>query len=239
MTGQPRFLGFTPDGRRRSAADYEMLLPTAGGPDPDSDDKVDASADDADEDEDSGDVVITPTTIPIISGSSGRKWGGLRFHNGPFPAKGSTIDVAYIQWYIYSDTYDDANFDIYAEDGASPSAFTTDAHNITGRTRTEHSEAWVANDLGWGWKESPSIVSVIQELATDYDSTVIVLILKAKTDATKDLRFRSWDNTATPANTWGATLHLEWTEGGPPVGQPTMRRWGGVPGMVYTGRGAW
>ena len=27
--------------------------------------------------------------------------------------------------------------------------------------------------------------------------------------------------------------------GGAPAGQPTMRRWGGIPGMQYTGRGAW
>jgi len=34
------------------------------------------------------------------------------------------------------------------------------------------------------------------------------------------------------------SLHGTGTEGGA-AGQPTMRRWGGVPGMVYTGRRSW
>jgi hypothetical protein len=44
--------------------------------------------------------------------------------------------------------------------------------------------------------------------------------------------------------------NLDWVAGSPNVlwdsleavageGQPTMRRWGGIPGMVYTGRGSW
>lgn len=37
----------------------------------------------------------------------------------------------------------------------------------------------------------------------------------------------------------GYTKDLDLQEGAPPVGQPTMRRWGGVPGMPLTGRVNW
>ena len=239
MIYKPRFLGFAPDGRRRYACDYEAdLRPVAGGADPESNDQIDASEDDAYEREITGAMNLTGGTVwaEDNASSGARYWGGLRFHNGPFPAKGSTVDVARISVYIGSADYDDANLDIHAEDGAGPATFTTTGGNLTGRTRTTASTPWVANSIGTGWHDSPSIVSVIQELVTDYSPTAIVLILKPKGEATKMLDFQAWDCGDPSA---AAKLHLEWTEGGPPVGQPTMRRWGGIPGMVYTGRAGW
>jgi hypothetical protein len=239
VVNQPRFLGLTPDGRARYACDYEaeLLRPLAArGADPDCDDQIDASTDDAEETETGGGIALDGTTLNVWAISGSYKWCGLRFNNGPFPAKGSTISVADFQIYASSASpYNNAAFDTYADDRAAPPTFSSNNGDITGRTRTTHSEPWVEDGLS-EWKQSPSIVSVIQELATDYDSTAIVLILKPKTDVTKALGFRSWD---AASHALGAKLHLEWTEGGPPVGQPTMRRWGGVPGMVYTGRAGW
>lgn len=208
---KPRFLGFTPDGRWRYAADYDLPPIMGGSGDPSSDDQVDASTDDAWE---HGSYFhTTPTYISVRSSEASalRDWAGLRFHNGSFPAQGSTIDVAYIQIYIYSSSYDDPNLDIYAEDGASPPTFTTAPYNISSRTRTTASAAWVTNNLLTGWKQSPSIVNVIQELATDYTPTAIVLILKPREDTDKYLRFQAWDEIS---HVLGAKLHLEWTEGG-------------------------
>lgn len=219
----------------------EVLRPVAGGLDPDSDDQVDASLDDAYQGEYSGTVYVDFTYAHVSSGTStsGRRWGGLRFHNGPFPAKGSTILAAYLTPYIFDAANDDANFNIYAEDGAAPGTFTTDAFDITDRTRTAASVPWIADAIaagGVGWFNSPSIVDVIQELVTDYDCTAIVLILKPNSDATKNLYLQSWDEAS---HALGAKLHLEWTEAGPPAGHPTMRRWGGIPGMRLTGRSSW
>lgn len=236
-------LGFTSDGRARYAADYgtEASQPTAGGLDPDSDDQIDASADDSGEREYDGSHYLTTDNVRVYSDSNvnTRRWGAIRFHNGPFPAKGSTIDVAHFIAYIYSTDYDNAKFDIHAEDGAAPATFTTAAYNITGRARTTAFAAWIADAIaagGIGWFNSPSIVDVIQELVTDYDCTAIALILKPYSDASKELRFQSWDEAS---HVLGAKLHLEWTEEAPPTGQPTMRRFGGIPGMRLTGRDNW
>ena len=171
--------------------------------------QIGASADDAQETEGTGAMTLDATTVEVRSASF--RWGGLRF-TGVLPAQGSTIDVAHLIAFIGSLTYDDANLDFYAEDGANPAEFTTDAYNISGRTRTAASAEWVQNSIGSGnWFDSPSIIAPIQEIVADYTITALVLILKPKTDVAKTLRFLSWDS---PGNTQGAQLHLEWTEGG-------------------------
>jgi len=112
---KPRFLGFTADGRRRYAADYE-LPPMRGGSnggDPSSDDQVAASSDDACENEVDGGA-YTDGDVYIYAGSSSRNWGAIRFINGPFPAQDSAIDVAYIEVYVFNASYDDVNVDIHA-----------------------------------------------------------------------------------------------------------------------------
>ena len=210
-----RFLGFTPDGRRRWAADYEALPPIAGGADPSMDDQIDASADDAYEIESPGTMNLTQVYVSLQSSATAteRIWGGFRFHNGSFPAQGSTISVAYISVYIFNTTYDDANIDIYGEDGASPATFAATVYNISSRARTSEPTKvpWVADALGAGWVGSPSIVNIIQELVDAYTPTSIALILKPKTDLTKRLFVYSWNEAS---HVLGAKLHLEWTEGG-------------------------
>lgn len=141
-------------------------------------------------------------------------WGGLRFDNGPLPPMGSTITAAYISIYIYSESFDDAYMDIYADDQAGPLAFTEgDAEfNISTRTRTTASAPWVADGLYTGtWVQSPSLVSVIQELVTAYDVTSIALILKPRNyvDAHKTLLFYANERTD---GVLGAQLHIEWEE---------------------------
>lgn len=207
-----RLFGFTPDGRRRYVAEYD-LPPIAGGADPTMDDQVDASSDDATEIESDGAINFFWWIVDITASDlvASRRWGGLRFHNGPFPAQGSTIDVAYLEVYVSSDSYDDARFDIHAEDAAGGGTFTTSTYNVTTRTRTTAFAAWLQTSLGVGWKQSPSLVSVIQEIVTDYILTSIVLILKPRTDVYSRFVVRTWDETS---HVLGAKLHLEWTEGG-------------------------
>jgi len=231
-----RFLGLTPDGRRRYAADYGLLPPIAGGADPTSDDQVDQSSDDAREYENTHEMHLALDNQAVESGSvSQRYWLGFRFRNGPFPAQGSTIIVAYLTAWVYMASEDDANLRIHAQLVADPPTFATDDGDITGRARTDAYTSWVADSLGVGWRDSPSLVAPIQELVNAHTLGSLVLILKPNTDVFKSLRFRMWDygdHLSAPK------LHLEWTEG-PPVGQPAMRRTGGIPGMVYTGRGSW
>jgi hypothetical protein len=145
---------------------------------------------------------------------AGRRWGGLCFDNGPFPPKGATITAAYISCYLFDTGGDDAYMDIYADDQASAPGFTNDDYNITARILTTASVPWVANGIaagGVGWFNSPSIVTVIQELVTDYDVTSIALVLKTRVTpgVYKGLYFYGYEVTG---NVLGAQLHIEWEE---------------------------
>ena len=168
-----------------------------------------ASADDAYETESTGATNITASTVRVTSSTSARVWGGLRFTGpGTLPPMGAVIDVATLSVFVPTGGTDDANMDIYAEDAASPAAFTTGTGNITGRTRTTASAAWVQDDIGINaWAACPtSLVPLIQELVdrTDYTPTAIVLILKPKSDITKACWPTSRDGSASLC----AKLHL-------------------------------
>jgi hypothetical protein len=214
--GEPRFLGFTPDGRARYEADYELEpSPLAGGADPDEDYQVDQSADDGYE-TNLGTTNIALAYVYVLAHATAPYWGAVRFRTGTFPALWSNIIAATLSVNLYSITYDSANFDIYAEDAASPAVFEagTGNYNISLRTRTSDDTKvpWVADDIaagGTGWFDAPSVIGPIQEVVDAYAPTAIVLILKPRTDATKAFRFYSWDQTG---NVSGAKLHLEWLE---------------------------
>ena len=175
--------------------------------------QVGASADDAFEIEDTGAIDLTSTIIYIWSNTTAanRYWGGFRFVSAEFPTLGTTIDVAYLKGYVQSTSYDDVNFNIHFEELAAPAAFTTDAGNITARDRTEASVAWIADGIGAGWKNSPSLCGVgspAQELFDAYSPTAIVVIVRPNADVAKQLRIFSQDQAP---NNLGAILHLEWT----------------------------
>lgn len=178
--------------------------------------QIDASTDDTYEAESGGSSGGTDAHILVDSWTSifGRYWGGIRFHSASLPPSGATITAAYIELYIYSTSWEDANFDIYNEVGAAPVTFSTGTYPVTSRTRGAVSVAWVADSLGTGWKTSPSIVTVIQEIVDSYSPTAIVFILKPKTDVGRQFRARTYDQT--PLGTLSAKLHLEWTEDGAP-----------------------
>src|SRR3989337_160786 len=103
-----------------------------GGADPMMDNQVAASNGDAWETEQWGTVTTASTYILMSSSTlaSARRTGGFRFSTGPFPAQGSTIDVAYLEVYIYSDSFDDARLDIYGQDVAAPDVFAATNYNI-------------------------------------------------------------------------------------------------------------
>lgn len=171
--------------------------------------QVGQGSDDGYENENSGSVVITASTLWLASSTnaSARIWGVCRFC-GSLPPKGATISVAYTSVYGAHATYNNANVDIYAEDGAGPTTLTTATGDITDRTRTTASTAWAADSVGTGWVQSPSLVSVIQELVNDYAVTAIALIFKPRTDTVKLFQIRQQNFTG---NAHGVKLHLEWT----------------------------
>lgn len=178
---------------------------------------VAASEDDARQLESSGvmNITSTYTTCNSSAFAVSRNWGGLRWVSASLPPQGATISVAYAQLYVYSTSYDDINGDLHFELGADPAAFTTTGFDITNRSRTLASAAWVQDTLGTGWKQTPSLVSALQEVVDSYSPSALVLILKPKTDTDKFFRAYSYDQDSA----YGALLHIEGTWEVPAVGR--------------------
>ena len=177
--------------------------------------QVGASADDAYEIESSGVMDIAGSTVQHMSytDATARYWGAHRWVVS-IPT-GATITAAYVALYLAS--YLDANVNLHFELLAAPATFTTDANNITSRARTEASVPWIEDSMGAGWKDSPSIVTPLQELVDAYDVTTIVLIARPNTDAFKRFYSVSYDN----APTFAAKLHIEYTVAAPVVVTPS------------------
>lgn len=155
--------------------------------------QVAASADDADEG--MPDLGTHPTDLDTemrASNDGNEMWGGFRWVVS-IP-QNATITTAYLSVYIPSSTYDDADINLHFQLAAAPTAFTTATHDISTRTRTTNSTSWVANSIGTGWHNSPSLVTPLQELVNAYSVTSIVLIAKPNTDvAEKILDVASYD----------------------------------------------
>jgi len=171
--------------------------------------QVSASADDAFENS-GGNMLVTLTqgNVDAID-----KFFGFRFQGVTIPA-GATIDAAYLEVYLYHTNLDEPNHTIYAEDGASPAAFSSSSFDISGRTGTTASVTWSNADIGsTGFVQTPSLVSVIQELVDTYDygsGAPMVLIIQGSADANRDLGVMHYDGDTTQA----AKLHIEYTAGG-------------------------
>jgi len=183
--------------------------------------QVGASFDDAHESESSRTMDRVGAEVRNNSNTDAtyRTWGGYRFVSAEFPESGTTIDVAYLTGNIYSASYDDANINIHFEELAAPAAFSGTGGDITDRDRTENSAEWIANSIGTGWKNSPSLCGVgspIQEIFDSLSPTAIVVITRPNQDVNKSVRFYSWDFTG---NASGAKLYLEWSGG---VSLPTV-----------------
>lgn len=91
----------------------------------------------------------------------------FRFASVTIPV-GSTITSAYVRFYS-----DSVNINVYlrvkADDQADPAAPSNQADHA-GRARTTNSSVqWHPTHTAWAWVNSPSIVTVIQELVDSYD----------------------------------------------------------------------
>jgi len=192
---------------------------------------VSQSADDAYEIESSGNVYDTSDDIAVLSytSSSLRYWGGYRY-TGTLPSQGSTINTCYAQFYVGSATYDDINCVLYFQDAASGISFTAGGatFDISGRARTTNNASWVANSLGTGWQNSPSLVDALQELVDAYTLTSIVLIAVPNQDAYKYFKGRAWDY---DDNSLAPKLYIDWTE---PAGATAQAVGGGTVTPVGT-----
>ncbi|KKN78437.1 hypothetical protein LCGC14_0349690 [marine sediment metagenome] len=174
--------------------------------------EVDASGEDAQELESSGVVDIDDIAIVANSGDAAslRYWAGLVWDLGDTISSGDTIDTCYIRIYIYHDAKDDANLNLHIEELAAPVDFTTTGSDITGRDRTEASVSWIADGIRGGvsgYKNSPSLVTPMQEVTDAYSSTRVAVLTRPNTDVEKVLNFWAWDD----GTSLGAQLYVEWS----------------------------
>jgi hypothetical protein len=186
--------------------------------------------DDAYEFGDTGSVNLGNDGIRIYSytttNNSSYRYGGFRWTGVAVP-QGATITAAWISVYpVEGSSYDEANFNIYFQDSDNPGTFTSTAYDIsntTNRPRTSASTNWVDLDLvDDAYNDSPSIVSVIQEIVNRSgwsSGNAMVAILVPNTDSSQQLRASSHDaSTAYPAK-----LHIEYsTAGNDPPDYPNI-----------------
>jgi hypothetical protein len=179
-------------------------------------------------------AVVTCTSHTATATPNRRYYGGFEFVlTAEIPA-GATIDVAHITVQANALAADDPNVQIGAEDSADAPGFVTNA-DVTDRTRTTASEQWTATGIGTSPVNSPSIVSVLQELVDTYGGLAngagIVIFLDGRSDVISTFAVVSLEGTGDPA-----ALHIEFTAGG--GGDPEGSLVGGklVGGGILQGR---
>jgi len=147
---------------------------------------------------------------------------------------GATIDVSYISTYLTT-AHPSSLTIICADDQAAPAA-PSDQADHAGRTRTTAGVDWDGSPGSAGFNDSPSINTVIQELADDYDPSVIQILHDDDGSANGAQHcFEAYETDTAHA----AKLHIEYTAAGPPTGQPTMIRTQNIPTGPRDRPGSW
>jgi len=172
--------------------------------------------DDAYEDHTDANFSSTDTLIKCAANTSAatnrRYFGAFHFLLTAEIPSGATVDAAYLTIVASSTAADDPNVDISAEDSASAPDFTTNA-DVTNRTRTAASVQWTTMGIGTGSTNTPSIVSVIQELVDDNGGLAngagVVVFLDGRGDVNQSFGVVSLEGTGDPA-----ALHIEFAAGG-------------------------
>ena len=150
---------------------------------------VAASSDDAQES--AGTVLIDGTNL---NANSATQISAVRFQNVTIPP-GSTINSAYITVSITSTTYDDPAATIRGGAEANPATFTTAANHLTDRFKTSASVAWNDTGLGSGAENTPSLVTLVEEIiAISGWASGNAMAFYFTGSATSSLRFNSYDN---------------------------------------------
>lgn len=139
---------------------------------------------------------------------------GCRFQNINIDS-GATVDVAYVQFKGYAaDTDDTIHVDIYGEQGNNVATFSTVA-NADGRTLTTAKVDW---DFTTDWAvngtyNTPSLVSIIQELVNDYDgltaANIAVIFKDSGSTLNAERQADSYDYDSAKA----PLLHVEFSGG--------------------------
>jgi len=178
------------------------------------DKQVGASGDDGYSVVEAGLFGPTETEHRVGARTTGKHQGWARF-TGISGLSGATIDVSHISYYGLAADQGTPYTKIFAEYAAAPTAPTSEDDH-TARTRTTAGTIWNDPNLIIGaWNNSPSIVGAIQEIADNFDPSVIQILhddngsSQAKNNF---IRAYSWDNDSG----FAPKLHIEFSVGPAP-----------------------
>ena len=173
--------------------------------DPTIDDQVGASGDDGYVW--SSSFYDTDTSIWAGHDSGGTKNNAWARFTGISGLSGATINTSYYSVYGESGN-SNTRTTIYAEDAAAPAAPTSVA-NYDSKTVTSASVDWDGAVTVSAWNNSPSINSIIQELADDYDPSAIQILHKGRGTWYWGNNYDPYDESSSNA----PKLHIEYTSG--------------------------
>jgi hypothetical protein len=155
---------------------------------------------------------------------------GLRFQNVTIP-QGSTINTAVLSCYLVSTSYDSPDTTIYGDNADNSAAFTTTASDISNRTATTATVAYTASNIGTGYKDTPDLSAVIEEI-TDRGSwssgNALTLIITGDS-AGSVYRIRSYEGDSAQA----PTLAIDYTA--PAGGSHANRKTNRIPLTSHVG----
>jgi hypothetical protein len=107
-----------------------------------------------------GTMLLSSTSL---NAGATNQYIGLHFPNVTIP-QGSTISTAVLTCYIVNTSYDDPDTTIYGDDADDSAALSSTSYDISSRTPTTATVAYSGSSLGAGFKDTPDIKTVIQEI---------------------------------------------------------------------------
>ncbi len=188
---------------------------------------VQVSAGDEDAHQYGGTGTVDPTGN-VLNASASNQWVGLAFNAaGLWDIQDTIITSAWLELYFTSGSLDDPDVTIYGySDPGQWDAFTAVNNQISGLSSTTATVNWTAGGVGTGWKTSPDIKTVIQEIAdmSGWIGNSICIVYKGNAGAT-GMRIRSYEGDSSQA----AKLVINYETAS--SGQPMTARARLVPGM--------
>lgn len=179
--------------------------------------RIVAAGDDDGNENGIGALITDGETVDIASrtdpSSQYYKAGGFRYTDIAIP-KGSNIDVAYQS--VYFSTASDPGTYIYGHDADDADDLNDNPHIISEayRPRTSASAYWYSESNLSLWQDTPSLVSVIQEIigrpGWSSGNAVMMLWIPITSENFKTCYVQAYEGTSALRN----KIYIEWTEGG-------------------------
>lgn len=134
----------------------------------------------------------------------------FRFTTIPIP-QGATIDACTLFVSVFA-AYDDPDIDIFCEDTSSATTLVTEDNCISSRNQTTASVEWIGTDIGDGYKPSPQLKTIVQEVINRDDwSEDNNLAFICVVNPASAFGVDSYEDTGAKAK-----LHIWYTTGAPP-----------------------